>query len=136
MLYGDFVKKLKQLNPLLVFVPGRNISSGLYIKRGRDDLGDKGLVHLFGIPSPHLFLSMPKFSFHDEKGQIHRGYKAILKLLIGKGLVSSRKVKDLFGNSYLLGVNGEDIRIPQRKLRGFQLQNMAAGEVFKDAVLG
>lgn len=108
MLYSQFVKALKKMNPKLVFRPGRNRASGLYLKQdGHVDADEKmGLLHQFGIPSPNLFHTLPRENFYDEFGNWHRGLKTVARLLVDKHLVRYSDAKKYLGQWVFMGKQG------------------------------
>lgn len=110
MQHGEFVRKLRKINPAIRFKPGQNISSGLYLVNNGPDAHEIGLKHLCGIPSPRYFLNIPEFNFIDDKGNWHRGWRPVLKLLEGMKVLDRYAIYRVFGSNVFMGKNGEIIK--------------------------
>ncbi len=103
--HTEFARKLKLLNPALMYKPGAQYMSGLYIHEPGFEFSDEktGLRHLCGVPSPSHFFGITDTDFLDEKGHFIRGLKSILWLLVENGYADWEKAGRIFGKRYFEG---------------------------------
>lgn len=101
MQVGRFIAGLKRCHRKLVVnkLPGR--VWGLSLKMPRHpDANEHGFVHLCSMPSPSWLNTsgMPPETLLTPEGQtMARGWKVILRLLVGGGHLSRSKVISEFG---------------------------------------
>jgi hypothetical protein len=89
MLAGDFYKKLKKLNRHFVIICNENpkFPAGLYYQT------DWEQVHICGVDRNYL----PEYTQWSGRFIEKGGWRRVLKLLLGKGLVDRRSVYKVFG---------------------------------------
>ena len=89
MLAGDFERNLRKLNPNFRIYCGDNPSrpAGLYYKNGGD------LVHICGVDRNDI----PEYTVWNGPFILLGGWRRVLKILVGKNLVSKYQVAKIFG---------------------------------------
>ena len=89
MLSGDFERRIKQLNKRFSIVCNENpkFPAALYY------VMDQDRVHICGVDMSYL----PEFTVWDGRLVAKGGWRRVLKILVGKGLVDRRSVLKVFG---------------------------------------
>lgn len=102
MLSGDFERKLRALNPRIrIYAADTNRAAGIYIVSPYGEY-----TEICGADKNYV----PEFVMYSDDGRIVKsGWRRILKILIGKGLVHKEKAEKVF-NTHLDGT-----RAPKRK---------------------
>jgi hypothetical protein len=99
MLFKEFEKKIKRLNPKLRIFKFGGPVWGMHIHQPRHEFANEhGCVHLFSVTSPWWYgQSMPEVDRLDSKGRFMRGWRTCLRLLVDKHLISDSKAHAEFG---------------------------------------
>lgn len=102
MLFKTFEKKVRAINPKLVFLRFNGPVWGIHLRQPRHpDANEHGLVHVCSVPSPWWYgPTMPQVNGSDSKGMFVRGWHTILRLLVDKHFLSNAKTRAAFGGRW------------------------------------
>ncbi len=99
MLFKDFERKVRAINPKLVFAKFGGPVYGIHIRLPRHpDANEHGLVHICSMQSPWWYgQTLAPVNKTDSKGRFVRGWYTVLRLLVDKHFLSNAKTRAAFG---------------------------------------
>lgn len=103
MRVNEFISKLKRIRRDLVFVPGPNKASGLFLRQPwhEDANPIDGLRWIGACTSPSTFMGgMIEKDIFDTSGEYHRGWRHILRILHATGHFDGNAITRVFGGQW------------------------------------